>query len=125
MTDIGPGSTSLYLLPEGERPDWVEYPGPFMRIVEQALLDITPWHIMEARRAAVHFEGLSRRYPSRDLFPFAYRQDNDDVACWSKDSGEQVVIIHDFASPGWEDSGRFDDIWSWFRAAVEEMIEWE
>lgn len=125
MTDTPQNPARLHLLPDGERAAWVVYPRAFLRIVEQGLIDLTPWHILEASQAVVSFEGLARRYPSRDLFPFAYRQDNDDIACWSKDSGETVFIIHDFASPGWENSGVFDDVWSWFRDAVEESIDWE
>jgi len=73
----------------------------------------------------VKFRGLAERYPSRELFPFAYRQDNDDVACWSKSTGEKVFIIHDFASPGWEDENVFEDIWTWFRSAIEETALWD
>jgi choline dehydrogenase-like flavoprotein len=68
---------------------------------------------------------LVKRYSSRDLFPFAYRQDNDDVACWSKGSGEKVFVIHDFASPSWEDEDAFDDVWAWFKSAIEETISWD
>ena len=80
---------------------------------------------MEAERALAHAQGLAKRYPSRELFPFAYRQDNDDVACWSRDEGEKVFVIHDFASAGWEDEAKFDDVWAWFRSAVEETIAWD
>jgi hypothetical protein len=118
-------SKELYILPERQRPSWLEYPHSFCRIVEQALVHITPWHLLEAQRAVVHFKGLAERYPTRELFPFAYRQDNDDVACWSNGTGEKVFIIHDFASPGWEDEAVFDDVWTWFRAAVEETITWD
>jgi len=124
MTDDAK-TTARYLLPDGERPAWVIYPRSFLRVVEQSLVDLTPWHILEAGKAAVGFEGLASRYPARALFPFAYRQDNDDVACWAKGSGETVFIIHDFASPGWEDSGVFDDVWAWFRHAVDETVDWE
>jgi hypothetical protein len=114
-----------FLLPPSERPSWVEYPHSFCRIVDQQLIHITPWHIMESQRALRHSKGLAERYPSRELFPFAYRQDNDDVACWAKGMGERVFIIHDFASPGFEDEGAFDDVWSWFRAAVNETATWD
>lgn len=114
-----------FILPPSERPSWVEYPHSFCRIVDQQLIDITPWHIMESRRVLRHSNGLAERYHSRELFPFAYRQDNDDVACWAKGMGERVFIIHDFASPGFEDNGAFDDVWSWFRSAVEETISWD
>jgi hypothetical protein len=118
-------SNNLYILPNDHRPSWLEYPHSFNRIVEQSLVHVTPWHILEAERALTQFRRLAERYPSRELFPFAYRQNNDDLACWSKGSGEKVFIIHDFASPGWENEAEFNDVWTWFRAAVEETILWD
>lgn len=114
-----------FLLSPSERPSWVSYPRSFCRLVEQGLVDITPWHILEGPQAMERFKGLAQRYPSRELFPFAYRQDNDDVACWAKDMDQRVFIVHDFASPGSEDEGVFDDVWNWFRSAVEETIAWD
>lgn len=118
-------SKSVFILPPSERPEWVNYPHSFCRLVDQSLIHLTPWHIMEGQRALTHFQGLATRYPTRNLFPFAYRQDNDDVACWVKGMGEKVFIIHDFASPGYEDEGAFENVWAWFRSAVEETIDWD
>lgn len=118
-------SNETFIVRENQRPSWLKYPAAFLRLVEQGLIHITPWHIMEAERALVHARGLAERYPSRELFPFAYRQDNDDVACLSRDQGQKVFVIHDFASAGWEDAAAFDDVWGWFRCAVEETIEWD
>ncbi len=114
-----------FVAPRHELPEWFEYPNSFSRLVEQGLVHITPWHIMEADRALVHARGLAERYPSRELFPFAYRQDNDDVACWSKGTKERVFVIHDFASAGWEDEASFSDVWAWFRSAIDDTIAWE
>jgi hypothetical protein len=55
------------------------------------------------------------------LVPFARREDNDDVACWEPMS-PRVVVIHDFASPGFEDRGGFADFNGWLRQAVEDLI---
>jgi hypothetical protein len=118
-------STATYLVPCSHRPDWVEYPHSYCRIVEQALVDLRPWHVLESDQALLRYQGLASRYPSRELFPFAYRQDNDDVACWSKGMGERVVVIHDFAAPGFEVEDGYDDVWSWFRSAIEETISWD
>jgi hypothetical protein len=118
-------SKENFILPKDQRPSWVEYPNSFCRLVEQELVHLAPWHIMEAKLASVHFRGLAERYPTRELFPFAYRQDNDDVACWAKGMGEKVLVVHDFASAGWEDEGAFDDVCSWFRSAVKETISWD
>lgn len=80
---------------------------------------------MEGERALEHARGLATRYKNRTLFPFAYRQDCDDVACWEMGHGERVFIVHDFASPGFEDDGNFENVWAWFRMAVEETAGWE
>ncbi len=114
-----------FLLPPVKRPSWVEYPQSYRRIVDQKLIDLTPWHILDGKQTLLRIRGLAERYPSRELFPFASRQDNDDVACWARGRGEQVVIIHDFASPGYEDEGEYSDFWSWFRSAIKETISWD
>lgn len=116
---------NVFLVAEKKRPEWLSYPQEFVRIIRQSLVDLTPWHVLTAEKALALHKGLATRYPERELFPFAYRQDNDDVACWSRSSGEKVLIIHDFADKGWEDEGACDDIWAWFRLAVEETIDWE
>jgi hypothetical protein len=36
-----------------------------------------------------------------------------------------VVVIHDFASPGYENKQEYNDFWAWFREAIEVMIEYE
>lgn len=116
----------IYQLAANQLPAWLEYPRAYERLLEQNLVNITPWHIMTAEEVKLRYKGLSTRYPKRQLFPFAYRQDNDDVACWEAGEGERVFIIHDFASPGWEISkSNFEDLWSWFREAVEETIDWD
>jgi hypothetical protein len=118
-------SADLFFVASDKRPDWVEYPNSFKRLVYQGLIHLTPWHIMDAQQAVVHARELAERYPTRDIFPFAYRQDIDDIACWEKDSGETVLVIHDFASAGWENGEEFSDVWAWFRSAVEETIVWD
>ncbi len=118
-------SNQQFILPPNQRPAWLEYPHSFCRLIDQGIIHITPWHIMEAERAVIHARGLAERYPGRELFPFAYRQDNDDVACWSSGAGEKVFVIHDFASAGWENEAEFSDVWAWFRSAVDETISWD
>jgi hypothetical protein len=34
----------------------------------------------------------------------------------------KVEVIHDFADPGWEQREEYDDFWSWFEAAVVDMV---
>jgi len=70
-------------------------------------------------------KGLTERYPGTHLLPFAKREDNDDVAYFELESPGKVVIIHDFASDGWERREVLDDLYAWIRRAVEDMIEFD
>jgi hypothetical protein len=113
------------LLSVAELPPWFTYPGPFMRVVESGIIKLDPWWIFDQNYAREKLEGLRNRYPTRDLVPFARNQGNDDVACWEKGDLQKVVIIHDYAAPGWEQRATFDTFWDWFRAVVEDFIQFE
>jgi len=106
-------------------PAWFRYPKEFLRLIQQNIVDLTPWYLMDRDQVMSRMEGLRLRYPQRELVPFARRDDNDDLACWEKGRGESVLVIHDFASAGHEDRARFGDFWSWFRSAIEDMIAFE
>lgn len=108
---------SIVDLPQG-----FEYPREFIRIVELGLTNLEPWWILEGERLRDRFRGLRERYPESLVVPFATRQDNDDVASWDVAQG-RVVIVHDYAGPGWERRGReFATFYDWFRQAVEDCI---
>jgi hypothetical protein len=108
---------------------WVEippagfsYPALFVRVVELGLTDLEPWWLLEDEPLIDRHRGLIARYPSRRLLPFARRQDNDDVACWDLAEGG-VVIIHDYASPGYELRARLPNFSAWLRMAIDDLIE--
>lgn len=109
-------------LKPSEVPAWFQFPRDYLRVVGQGLVDLTPWYLMDRDQALSRMKGLRERYPTRELVPFARRDDMDDVACWERDRGDTVVVIHDFASAGHEQRRTFPDFWSWFRNAVEDMI---
>lgn len=113
------------LLTANELPEWFNYPQNFLRIVDQGLLDFDPWIVLQQQQLRTRYSGLKERYPNRELVPFARREDNDDVACWDKNKSGVIVIIHDFASSGYENKGEFDCFWGWLRHALEETIAFE
>ncbi|KJS29592.1 MAG: hypothetical protein VR64_19690 [Desulfatitalea sp. BRH_c12] len=113
------------LLNKTELPSWFTYPSQLIRVCELNLMNLEPWIILEGEQLRARYDGLKERYKDRDLVPFARREDMDDVACWEKGQGESVIIIHDFASPGYEQKGMYKDFWDWFRAAVEDMVKFE
>ena len=110
-------------LNESELPSWFAYPHQYLRLVEQGVVNLTPWHIIGGSEALSRLSGLQNRYPGRDLVPFAVRQDNDLVACWEKSAPERVFVIKDFASEGWESISDYNSFWDWFRRACEDMID--
>lgn len=112
------------LLTTDDLPGGFEYPREFVRVVELGLTNIEPWWIIDGDRLRSRFAGLRERYHGRSLVPFAIRQDNDDVACWDTAAGN-VAIIHDFASPGYEQRAEFGDFYAWFRQAIEDLIDFE
>jgi hypothetical protein len=67
---------------------------------------------------------LAELYPEDVFVPFAYRQDNDDRACWESKAGK-VIIVHAFAGPGWHRQGEFKNFYSWFRQAIEDLIDFD
>ncbi len=112
------------LLPSSDLPEDFVYPAEFVRVVECGLINLEPWHVLTGDELFRRFRGLRLRYPARQLIPFAARQDNDDIACWDMSRQNEVAIVHDFASSGWEDQGSYDDFNSWLRSAFDEFIEW-
>jgi len=110
------------LLTNVDLPAGFDYPAEFIRVVELGLTDLEPWWIFDGDQLRQRVIGLRERYPGRQLVPFARRQDNDDVACWDLDHG-YVTVIHDFASPGWEQRRTFVDFNAWLRQAIEDLIE--
>lgn len=119
----GEEAPNLLLPPEG-LPDGFEYPEAFLRMVDENVLSLSPWSILTRDVLVAKTKSMRLRYPERSLVPFAIRQDNDDVACWDPLHSSGVVIVHDFASPGWELQGEFPDFRSWLQAALDELLEW-
>jgi hypothetical protein len=93
-------------------------------MVEAGLVYLEPWFLLDGEIALVRRQGLTTRYPDRALFPFAARQDRDDVACWNLVSG-RVEIVHDYAESGYEHVVGYPDLAGWLRDAIETFIEFE
>lgn len=112
------------LLTIADLPDGFDYPAEFIRVVELGLTELEPWQILEGWLLRDRMKGLRRRYRRRRLVPFARRLDNDDVACFDVKAGD-IIIIHDFASPGWEERQHYPHFYDWLRQAVEDLIDSE
>lgn|GEM_PF-446104 len=116
---------SPLLLHARDLPEGFSYPAVLSRLIEQNLVDFTPWIILSGENLKIRYDGLKARYPERTLIPFARREDNDDVACWEAGEGETVFIVHDFASPGWEQHGTFDCFTGWLHNALDATLAFD
>jgi len=114
----------MEIFPDKDLPRWLNYPPEYLRLVEYGLFKFSPWYLLNEKLARLRYEGLRKRYPKQELFPFAARLDNDDIVCWENDVSN-VIIMHDFASEGYTNRRAFPGFWDWFRAAIEDMIEYE
>lgn len=112
------------LLDESVLPKGFEYPKPILKAISLNLVDFDFWYIMNKEQMMYRYEGMKSRYPNRTLIPFARRDDNDDVACFEMGCGEEVKIIHDFATSGYEQRTIYKTFWDWFKSAIDEMIEY-
>ncbi|MHB8873471.1 MAG: hypothetical protein ACYC8T_07260 [Myxococcaceae bacterium] len=115
----------LNLLDADSAPPWFHYPKDYLRTVQQTLIDLSPWYLMDRDQVLERMKGLRERYSNRQLVPFARRDDNDDLACWEQDRGERVLLITDFSASGQEQRRVLPDFWAWFRAAVDDMIHFK
>ena len=115
----------IELLDESLLPEGFQYPESFLRVINLNLIDLDLWYVMDKKQMIYRYEGIKKRYPNRVLIPFARRDDNDDIACFELNKGDEVQIVHDFASAGFEQKRMYNTFWDWFRAAIEEMINFD
>ena len=116
----------IEILDPSECPKWVHYPKLFLELLKTQNLKFLPWYFFYKRESIIiRLEGLKERFPSRDLFPFARKDDNDDIACWEKDKPDVIQIIHDFEYPSWEQGQTFNSFEEWYQFALSEKWDEE
>jgi hypothetical protein len=118
----GRSMTRGKLLAFHRRPIGFEYPAGFKRAIQRGLVDLGAWTVLDAGHAVALGHCLRQRYPARSVVPFARRVDNDDVACFDVEAPGAVVVIHDYASAGWE-ARVYRDVYAWLQQAVADMVE--
>lgn len=104
-------------------PDWVDAPSQYFDLIKYERDKFSPWFFFDREGLLFRLNGLKNRYPGRILFPFARHSYSDDVACWERGNQGKVVIIHDYASPGWEQRKIFSSFEDWFNFVLSELEE--
>ena len=117
---------SSYFLPKDALPQNFSYPQSFRLLIERGLLNWEPWEFLEGKQLLDRFIGVRRRYPARQLIPFARRGDRDDVACWDLDrSSGKISVIEDFAPPWDEQTDLLESLADWLRLVLDDMVEFK
>ena len=109
---------------DADLPAGFDYPSSLRRLIKRGIIDLEPWYFLDAVQAKDMMLGMAERYPERGFVPFARREDNDDVACFSMGVSGKVFVVHDYSSKGWEVRLELE-FYDWFRRAVENMIEFD
>ena len=115
----------IQLLDEQQRPNNFVYPQAIVKLLELNLTNFDVWYFMDLESVKIRLAGLQKRYPDRQLVPFARRGDCDDIACFEVDKGDRVFVIHDYASKGYEQREIYENVWEWLKEVVNTMIEFE
>jgi hypothetical protein len=99
------------------------YPKEFINTISiTPPIDIEPWWFIVFEEGDVNswYDTLKKLYPKRELIPFAKFNANDDIACFdgNDNSGNpKVLIIHAYASEGWEHHGSYNNFSEWLTKA--------
>lgn len=101
-----------------------KYPEGYKKLVELGLVDFDIWYLIESEQATRRYYDLKKRFPKRQLIPFARRDDSDDIACFEIGQENKVHIIHDFTTEGFEQREVYQDIWEWLVFVINKMREY-
>jgi len=115
--------TQTHLLTDREKPEWLEYPIQLIELIKSGRSVIIPWHISKVEAVRIGRTHFAQRI-GRDLVMFAYRQDQEDVACFEKGKGEMVMVLHDNCDSPYAHVGSYLSFSDWLKAAEEESREW-
>lgn len=105
----------INILQDNEKPNWVVYPKEYIDLVNKEKDEFLPWYLLDKDSLLIRYHGLKKRYPTRTLFPFARDDMSDDIACLEKEKPGKIVLLHDFASPGYENKKEFETFGEWYQ----------
>jgi hypothetical protein len=114
-----------YIARNDDLPDWLVYPPLFHKMVEQGLVNLCPWHITPVKDLRRWLYHLGELYPERRLYPFAFKQDTSDLACWEAGRGELVFVVQDVTEHDSPAQTELPNMEAWLAMAIEDMIFWQ
>ena len=98
-----------------------KYPDEYLELIDLGIKEFEVWRILSPEESEDTLIGMSSRYSGCGYVPFAKCRSTDDVACYRVGYGSRVLIVHDWASRGWEKREEYEDIWAWIHYVVDEL----
>lgn len=105
----------------------------YLWLIERGLIGfepgsgLQPWYYLDGKSAF----SVSQRWPmgtvvDAELFAFAKRQDNDDLACFKVHRGKITVIevIHGWTPNGYNVIAEYQTFWDWLKSVIDDVAEW-
>lgn len=109
-----------------------DYPAEYKWLVERGIAgfgpftELQPWYFTPEDQsfwATEHWPNIS----NRNLFVFARRQDNDELACFSFDANgniDGIKVIQGWTDKGFEILKEFSTFWEWLKFVIDDMADW-
>jgi hypothetical protein len=110
----------------------VNMPKGYQWLIDRGLVgfepftQLQPWHYMPPEQCF----WATDRWPNistKQLFVFAKRQDNDDLACISFDENRNInglVLIQGWTPSGFDLVVEFSDFWLWMQHVIQDIADW-
>ena len=97
------------------------YPQSFLILrTECDFTGLNKWWVLPDDLIKARMDGLKERYPKHPLRPFAKRQDNDFIACFTED--DKVIVFKDYANRSIDFTTAIE-LSEWLKLVMEQLIE--
>lgn len=106
-------------------------PKPYTWVVDKGLAGFSassalqPWYFLPENEMFQPTAKWPHGPSAAVLVAFARRQDCDDIACFEVREVEPtpVVLIHAWTANGYDIVARYDSLWEWLKAVIDDIAE--
>lgn len=108
------------------------FPQGYLWLIDQKIIgrkefsQLQPWFYLDKNDC--FFANIKWKNVTTDnLFVFAKRQDNDELACFKVDSDgktAEVILINGWSSNGFDIVREYADFWEWVHQVIDDIKDW-
>jgi hypothetical protein len=112
-----------FFLNTNQLPPAFWYPPEYQRMIRVGVSELPPWHILYQKWALRVSGQLRQHFPERQLVPFAYRSDTDEIACWDPAKLPQIFVVNPSKSSQLEECPTFSNFDEWMGQATSDHLD--